>query len=33
MARTPDSSVYTKLPARPNADAMALMRALRQRAQ
>jgi hypothetical protein len=31
MARTPDSSVYTKLPARPNEDAMALMRALRQR--
>ena len=32
MARTPDSSVYTKLPARPGEDAMALMRALRQRA-
>jgi hypothetical protein len=31
MARTTDSSVYTKLPARPDADAMALMRALRQR--
>lgn len=30
MARTPDSSVYTKLPARPGEDAMALMRALRQ---
>lgn len=32
MARTADSSVYTKLPARPDEDAMALMRALRQRA-
>nr|WP_255719630.1 DUF2087 domain-containing protein [Pelomonas sp. P8] len=31
MARTADSSVYTKLPARPGEDAMALMRALRQR--
>lgn len=31
MARTADSSVYTKLPARPDADAMALMRALRER--
>lgn len=31
MARTPDSSVYTKLPARPGEDAMVLMRALRQR--
>ena len=31
MARTSDSSVYTKLPARPGDDAMALMRALRQR--
>lgn len=31
MARTPDSAVYTKLPARPGEDAMALMRALRQR--
>ena len=31
LARTPDSSVYTKLPARPGEDAMALMRALRQR--
>ncbi|NCT82365.1 MAG: DUF2087 domain-containing protein [Comamonadaceae bacterium] len=30
MARTPDGSVYTKLPARPGEDAMALMRALRQ---
>lgn len=30
MARTADSSVYTKLPARPGEDAMALMRALRQ---
>lgn len=30
MARTADSSVYNKLPARPGADAMALMRALRQ---
>jgi hypothetical protein len=30
LARTPDSSVYTKLPARPGEDAMALMRALRQ---
>ncbi len=30
MHRTPDSSVYTKLPARPGEDAMALMRALRQ---
>ncbi|MFT7772873.1 DUF2087 domain-containing protein [Roseateles sp.] len=30
MARTPDSSIYTKLPARPGEDAMALMRALRQ---
>ncbi|KQV88976.1 DUF2087 domain-containing protein [Pelomonas sp. Root1237] len=30
MARTTDSSVYTKLPARPGEDAMALMRALRQ---
>jgi hypothetical protein len=30
MARTADSSVYTKLPARPDADAMALMRALRR---
>lgn len=30
MTRTPDSAVYTKLPARPNEDAMALMRALRQ---
>lgn len=30
MARTPDSSVYTKLPARPGEDAMALMRALRK---
>ena len=29
LARTPDSSVYTKLPARPGEDAMALMRALR----
>lgn len=32
LARTPDSSVYTKLPARPGDDAMALMRALRERA-
>lgn len=32
MARTPDSAVYTKLPARPDGNAMALMRALRQRA-
>lgn len=32
MARTADSSVYTKLAARPGEDAMALMRALRQRA-
>ena len=32
MARTADSSVYTKLPARPGEDAMALMRALRERA-
>lgn len=31
LARTPDGSVYTKLPARPDEDAMALMRALRQR--
>ena len=31
MARTPDSSVYSKLPARPGEEAMALMRALRQR--
>ncbi len=31
LARTADSSVYTKLPARPDEDAMALMRALRQR--
>lgn len=30
LARTADSSVYTKLPARPGEDAMALMRALRQ---
>ncbi|MGM9480852.1 DUF2087 domain-containing protein [Roseateles sp. NT4] len=30
MHRTPDSSVYTKLPARPDEDAMALMRTLRQ---
>lgn len=30
MHRTADSSVYTKLPARPGEDAMALMRALRQ---
>lgn len=30
LARTADSSVYTKLPARPAEDAMALMRALRQ---
>ena len=30
MARTADSSVYTKLPARPGEDAMAVMRALRQ---
>jgi hypothetical protein len=30
MARTADSSVHTKLPARPGEDAMALMRALRQ---
>lgn len=30
LARTADSSVYTKLPARPGADAMVLMRALRQ---
>lgn len=29
MARTADSAVYTKLPARPGEDAMALMRALR----
>jgi hypothetical protein len=33
LARTPDSSVYTKLPARPGEDAMALMRALRQRSR
>lgn len=30
LARTADSAVYTKLPARPDADGMALMRALRQ---
>lgn len=30
LARTADSAVYTKLPARPDAEAMALMRALRQ---
>lgn len=30
LARTADSSVYTKLPARPNAEAAALMRTLRQ---
>ncbi|WP_394407106.1 DUF2087 domain-containing protein [Roseateles sp. BYS78W] len=29
MTRTADSAVYTKLPARPGEDAMALMRALR----
>ncbi len=32
MARTADSAVYTKLPARPGEDAMALIRTLRQRA-
>jgi len=31
MARTADSLIYTKLPARPGEDAMALMRTLRQR--
>lgn len=30
LARTADSAVYTKLPARPDAEAAALMRALRQ---
>lgn len=30
LARTADSAVYTKLPARPDADGVALMRALRQ---
>lgn len=30
LARTADSAIYTKLPARPDADGMALMRALRQ---
>ena len=33
MARTADSSVYTKLPARPGEDPRALMRALRQLGQ
>lgn len=30
LARTADSAVYTKLPARPDADGLARMRALRQ---
>lgn len=30
LARTPDGAVYTKRPARPDADGLALMRALRE---
>lgn len=33
LARTADSAVYTKLPARPDADGMALMRVLRERSR
>jgi hypothetical protein len=31
LERKPDGSVYRKLPARPDAEAIALMRALRAR--